>query len=894
MAERKLEDFIVNGNYNTVNKNNKKTTVIVVISLVLVLIAIVGGYFAYNKYFKRVDDTVKNLFLSYVLDNNIKDIVENDLYEEAYKKIVRNSFSADTNINFSTTFEIEDFENIDFSKFTLDNNLVRSTGAEKVYTDSILKYLDNDIFTLKTISMANDFAISSDQIVTKYISGDTIRMNNLVKEVTGSDVNANFGKKIVEQIEDTEVLELTENDVNEIEDAFLKLLKSKIDAENVTQKEVIVESNGEQVNTIAYTASIRKKDVLDILNKIKTEIKKDKISDKILTNKNTGSIFDFSTSASYNMNLENTLANVIDSSSFLVTENVIGEQVVTEDDIEAAQGGLESVDVEDEELELRHEEADETTRGYEAPTVSDTNSENTDNVGDEIIITNTVTSKPNNNNNNNNNNSNNGNSGTVINTTIVNNVSGPTNTNTVKPTTNTTNTTNTVNNTTNNTVSNTTNTVKNEIIITTNTISSDKNTTNTTPGITTDIESSGTRIPISKIQSVETVVKNAKKRSLAADIQIIQNPNLTSPEDLNAQEENREIIKQETEALFSSITDAIETNVEIVSENISTEKDKAEFEKNIALEIELIKCILFKNKMNITYNEYENIIEEFYENVQDHDFDNLKITVYVSNEKTIKIVIEDERMLQIELDFITINEAESKIKVLFLDDKEMRSGNLLEVYKSQREAACSYELAYSWITEGKIVEKFSCVLSTKGTTLGNVLENDLNLQYVKGKEDNLKIGAKNTILFTERTIEDLNTDNALFLNMLSNEEYTAIVSAIKGKTMDVLAEKMTDLDLIDINTGNEFVNRVQEEAENNAREELSNITKQEALDLIVNKVSIMMGECQARGEEVTLDILKNLTIDGYEVSVAVSNDEALVMLNDYRFIINSNFVIEEV
>ena len=892
MAERKLEDFIVNGNYNTVNKNNKKTTVIVVISLVLVLIAIVGGYFAYNKYFKRVDDTVKNLFLSYVLDNNIKDIVENDLYEEAYKKIVRNSFSADTNINFSTTFEIEDFENIDFSKFTLDNNLVRSTGAEKVYTDSILKYLDNDIFTLKTISMANDFAISSDQIVTKYISGDTIRMNNLVKEVTGSDVNANFGKKIVEQIEDTEVLELTEKDVNEIEDAFLKLLKSKIDAENVTQKEVIVESNGEQVNTIAYTASIRKKDVLDILNKIKTEIKKDKISDKILTNKNTGSIFDFSTSASYNMNLENTLANVIDSSSFLVTENVIGEQVVTEDDIEAAQGGLESVDVEDEELELRHEEADETTRGYEAPTVSDTNSENTDNVGDEIIITNTVTSKPNNNNNNNN--SNNGNSGTVINTTIVNNVSGPTNTNTVKPTTNTTNTTNTVNNTTNNTVSNTTNTVKNEIIITTNTISSDKNTTNTTPGITTDIESSGTRIPISKIQSVETVVKNAKKRSLAADIQIIQNPNLTSPEDLNAQEENREIIKQETEALFSSITDAIETNVEIVSENISTEKDKAEFEKNIALEIELIKCILFKNKMNITYNEYENIIEEFYENVQDHDFDNLKITVYVSNEKTIKIVIEDERMLQIELDFITINEAESKIKVLFLDDKEMRSGNLLEVYKSQREAACSYELAYSWITEGKIVEKFSCVLSTKGTTLGNVLENDLNLQYVKGKEDNLKIGAKNTILFTERTIEDLNTDNALFLNMLSNEEYTAIVSAIKGKTMDVLAEKMTDLDLIDINTGNEFVNRVQEEAENNAREELSNITKQEALDLIVNKVSIMMGECQARGEEVTLDILKNLTIDGYEVSVAVSNDEALVMLNDYRFIINSNFVIEEV
>ena len=639
-----------------------------------------------------------------------------------------------------------------------------------------------------------------------------------------------------------------------------------------------------------------KKDVLDILNKIKAELKKEKISDKILTNKTTGSIFDFSTSASYNMNLENTLANVIDSSSFLVTENVIGEQIIEEEEREAAQGGLESVEVEDEDLELRHEEADETTRGYEAQTPSDTDSENTDNVGDEIIITNTVTSKPNNNNNNNSNQNNGGNSGTVINTTVVNNASGSTNTNTIKPNSNTTN--NVTNNTTTNTVTNTVkNTVKNEVVITTNTITSNKNTTNSSSGITSDIERNepnGTRIPISKIQSVEKIIKNAKSRSLATDIQIIQNPNLTSPEELNAQEENREIIKEETEQLFTSITDAIESNVEIVSENTSTEKDKAEFEKNIALEIELIKCILFKNKMNITYNEYESIIEEFYEDVQDHDFENLKITVYVANDKTVKIVIEDELSLQIELDFITINEAESKIKVLLLDDKNARSGNMLEVYKSQREAACSYELAFSWITEGKIVEKFSCILNTKGTTLGNVLENDLNLQYVKGKEDNLKIGVKNTILFGERTIEDLSTDNTLFLNMLSNDEYVAIVSAIKGKTMDVLAEKMTDLDLIDINTGNEFVNRVQEEAENNAREELSNITKQEALNLIVDRVSIMMGEKQARGEEITLDILKDLKIDGYDVSVAVSNDEALVMLNDYRFIIDSNFVIEEV
>ena len=88
MAERKLEDFIVNGNYNNLKKNNKKTAVIVVISLVLVLVAIVCGYFAYNKYLESKDDTAKDLFLSYVLDNNVKDIVENELYEDAINTLV--------------------------------------------------------------------------------------------------------------------------------------------------------------------------------------------------------------------------------------------------------------------------------------------------------------------------------------------------------------------------------------------------------------------------------------------------------------------------------------------------------------------------------------------------------------------------------------------------------------------------------------------------------------------------------------------------------------------------------------------------------------------------------------------------------------------------------------
>jgi hypothetical protein len=111
--------------------------------------------------------------------------------------------------------------------------------------------------------------------------------------------------------------------------------------------------------------------------------------------------------------------------------------------------------------------------------------------------------------------------------------------------------------------------------------------------------------------------------------------------------------------------------------------------------------------------------------------------------------------------------------------------------------------------------------------------------------------------------------------------------------MDVLAEKMTDLDLIDLNTGNDFVNRVQEEAENNRQEE-NNISKDEARNLIIDRVSILMGEAEAREEEVTLDVVRDLTIEGYEVTSSVTSEEAYIVLNGHEFIINSSFTIIDV
>ena len=891
MAGKTIEDILIDKDYKRVGKINKKQNqgnkknIFLIIFLGLLIIALgVIGYFA----LKYIEDskvvTSEEFFLKYVLNNNLNSITENKLYEESYKKLGQENFYMDTTLNFSTTSEIEGFENFDFSKFSLDNHLVRNASNQKVYTDSIVKYLGNDIFDLRTVSVSNNFAINSKEIVTKYISGNNDQMNNMMKEVTGYDVNVDFGTSIVDDISNSETIGITEKNIKSLEKSFIKKLDEKLEETDVTQKEIIIDNNGNQVPTIAYTAVLDKKDVLDLSRDVINEIKSEKISSELITGYNQKSIFETGERREYSTNPDADLENIIDRSDFLVGEESEEEQEPENVVDESVSGTITSSDVEREDLEFREEVPDETTIGYRPPVTENPNTDNNDNNTNNNTTTtpeqngeviNVVGPSVNDNNNNNNNNPNTGDN--------LNNNGGNNNSNN-----NNNNPTNTVTNTVNQNGGNSgnQNTVTNTTVPNT--------TTNTTGGgsnISSDITEGGSAIiPIAILNRPVTVtVESGFSRKLLSDIQIIQNPNLTTEEDRLAQEQNREMLKEETEELFSSITNAIESNTQIVNENMNSNINNSMF----SLELEVIQTLLFKTKMDLSQDKYEKILDNFYNKIENHVFEKMYVTVYVANDKTLKVIIEDDNKLQIEIDYIDINDAESKFKYLVLSDKETRTGYMIEIYKSQREASCRYEGTISWINEGKIVEKLVATLSSNGTSLGSTLENEVVLKYVKGTEESFQVSIDNSIGFATRDIVELNDVNCLYLNSLSNEEYVAIVNAVKNKTMDVLAEKMTDLDLIDLNTGNDFVNRVQEEAENNRQEE-NNISKDEARNLIIDRVSILMGEAEAREEEVTLDVVRDLTIEGYEVTSSVTSEEAYIVLNGHEFIINSSFTIIDV
>ena len=109
MSGKTIEDILINKDYKKVVK--KKNSTFVIIFLIILICILAGlGIFAWKHIEANKEVTAKDLFLKYVLTNNINELLTNDLYKESYKKIGEDDVYMDTRINFSTTSEIEGYE----------------------------------------------------------------------------------------------------------------------------------------------------------------------------------------------------------------------------------------------------------------------------------------------------------------------------------------------------------------------------------------------------------------------------------------------------------------------------------------------------------------------------------------------------------------------------------------------------------------------------------------------------------------------------------------------------------------------------------------------------------------------------------------------------------------
>ena len=191
------------------------------------------------------------------------------------------------------------------------------------------------------------------------------------------------------------------------------------------------------------------------------------------------------------------------------------------------------------------------------------------------------------------------------------------------------------------------------------------------------------------------------------------------------------------------------------------------------------------------------------------------------------------------------------------------------------------------IEQSQINQNVNIEIKTNGTKTASSITNDIVISF--GTDENeYKLLLDNTIKFSVTPeIEELTDENCLFMETLSEEERQLTMQAIMEQITKVYQDKINGLSLIDTNNNTSFV---QQDLQNVS----SSVTKEDAKNALIQRVSNMMGEAQVNNQEFTIQNLADLTIEGYEVSSTITETEAIIVVDTYTFKINTNFELSEV
>lgn len=418
---------------------------------------------------------------------------------------------------------------------------------------------------------------------------------------------------------------------------------------------------------------------------------------------------------------------------------------------------------------------------------------------------------------------------------------------------------------------------------------------NETTETQTPEENSGSDIPVIKVNAVGTVTltpSNTTQEEPSDDTasNIVATENEVSNPVTETVEESAENTEN-VENVETLPTDAEkEESVEVVE---STNIEELIKEEN-KLEEQIINLI-FGKKINLSKEEYIKLIDELIEKVKKLSGNGIKINVYASEEniEKIHIVLPDESI--IDLDFLQdgnskLNSNQSYIKMTYLsndDENSTKNGFAFEMSKEYSNASTKVTAEYSFIENEKINKKIKLDLKTEGTVNSKELKNDIVVTISSNKGET-QVAIDNEIKFQEVTdLQGLNSENCIYLDLLPEEERKNLLDTIKTQLTNLYTSKKENLNFIDTNTYSQTTLE-------NQNQPKPTVTKEEAQNALITKVSVMMQEALDRGEEFTIQNLRDLEIEGYKVSSAVTQDAALIVVDVYKFSIDTSFTLTDV
>ena len=330
---------------------------------------------------------------------------------------------------------------------------------------------------------------------------------------------------------------------------------------------------------------------------------------------------------------------------------------------------------------------------------------------------------------------------------------------------------------------------------------------------------------------------------------------------------------------------------------------------------EYLKSILSGRKLEMSLEEAKELIDKFIEEINLMQGEGIDLKVYATQDEVEKITITLPNSNTIDIEFIMTSVQETNVKLTYLykgeksgleflineeslekifkrevnenSNPESINGYVFEYLKNNKDANLSLKTTLSFIENETINEKIIVDFETEGTSNARLVKNNLIIKHSSDKTET-QITVDNKIRFSvDPIVDSLNQENSIFIDEQPKEQQSVMIEDIKIKLKNVFESKKSNLTFIDTNTNSSVI-------DSSIFDQVTSLTRDEARNLIVNKVSSMMVDAQNNGKTLTIQDLQALQIEGYVVGTSVTDVEATIVIGMYTFKIDANFNLYDV
>ena len=246
-------------------KDNSK--LFLILGIVIALLAIIAGgailYFCTD-----IFKTEQQLFLKYLgQTENLSQFIPEQTAK--YSGVTKGTVTMD----LTSTDQTVANQTIPPRNFSLEYTVNKNVLEDKDSTEAKLKYINNDLFTLKYVRNQDTYAIKSDEVINKYLAIENNNLKSLAAKYGVTDTTYIPNK--IEPIDFKELMKLSEEQKQHIVTTYLPIIKKNIPKECYSKDEATITVDEKDILTKTYSLNITSTQIKNIFEGILNQLVQD-------------------------------------------------------------------------------------------------------------------------------------------------------------------------------------------------------------------------------------------------------------------------------------------------------------------------------------------------------------------------------------------------------------------------------------------------------------------------------------------------------------------------------------------------------------------------------------------------------------------------------------------